>query len=900
MFVANAMPLRSFVFWAIVVSLHLKASILLAEQADGEANARLKKTAARRVVDGLVVFYDFSSSTGSIVKDRAGVGKPIDLKVEAMSSVRRKAGSLEVIGDTLIGSDGSARRLSTVIRRGGEITIEAWVKPANTRQAGPARIVTLSRNGSNRNVTLGQDGDRYDVRFRTTSRSANGLPSISSPRQSVQPKLSHLVYIRGRKGQAALFLNGDRKVSGQVPGATSNWDDDYKFALANEWGGGRAWRGTYHLVAVYKRDLSPREIEQNFRAGPNANSPAPALAKRDLRSEHFQTKIAPLLAHHCLECHDSTAQQGGLDLSKKRKALAGGDSGVAIVAGNSADSLLWNTVDSDEMPHDRPPLSDREKRALQAWIDDGAAWSIQQIDPAIYAHSGQENQNWLRRLTVPEYIESVKSALGVDITSEARELLPRDLRADGFSNTAYNLNVDLKHVESYARLAEIIVERVDVIAFARTFSKRHRFTDKDMGNLISKMGKRILRGPINEREIIAYRGISTTTAGSGGDYEEAISHILEAMLQSPRFIYRIENQVGDGSLEPVDEYELASRISYIVWGGPPDDELVRAAESGDLFDSQQAAAQVERMLDDSRAIVHSSRFVAEWLNLDRLGSLQPNRQRYPDWNPALAGDMREETLAFFHDVVWRQNRPLADLLNAQVTYATPRLAQHYGLQGQGQVIEADDDLLRYDLTTDPARGGILTQGSLLTVGGDEASMVTRGLLVMHDFLRGVVKDPPPGVNTTPIPTKAGLTQRSIAMDRIGNSNCGGCHAKFEPLAFGLEKFDGLGAVHERDEHGNDLRQDGQILVPGTAKPVPYQSIAELMDLLAKNDRVNQSITWKLTQFALGRPLVAIDAAAVEEIHRVAKRNGGTYRSLLKAIVASDLVQMTRTEVEQVD
>ena len=110
----------------------------------------------------------------------------------------------------------------------------------------------------------------------------------------------------------------------------------------------------------------------------------------------------------------------------------------------------------------------------------------------------------------------------------------------------------------------------------------------------------------------------------------------------------------------------------------------------------------------------------------------------------------------------------------------------------------------------------------------------------------------------------------------------------------------LGTVHERDEHGNDLRQDGQILVPGTAKPVPYQSIAELMDLLAKNERVNQSITWKLTQFALGRPLVAIDAAAVEEIHRVAKRNGGTYRGLLKAIVASDLVQMTRTEVEQVD
>ena len=174
--------------------------------------------------------------------------------------------------------------------------------------------------------------------------------------------------------------------------------------------------------------------------------------------------------------------------------------------------------------------------------------------------------------------------------------------------------------------------------------------------------------------------------------------------------------------------------------------------------------------------------------------------------------MREETLAYFEEVVWKQNRPLADLLNAQLTFVTPRLAQHYGLKlDKG---ESADELIRCDLSNVPGRGGLLTQGSVLTVGGDEASMVTRGLFVLHELLRGVVRDPPPCVDTTPVASKPGLTQRAVAESRIANQKCAGCHARFEPLAFGLEQLDGLGAFHETDEHGNKLRDDGSILFPG--------------------------------------------------------------------------------------
>ena len=349
----------------------------------------------------------------------------------------------------------------------------------------------------------------------------------------------------------------------------------------------------------------------------------------------------------------------------------------------------------------------------------------------------------------------------------------------------------------------------------------------------------------------------------GGDFDDAMTYLIEAMLQSPRFIYRLEDQLGDGYERPVSDYELASRISYILWGAPPDEELMRAADEGRLGDQHQVIAQVERMLQDRRAIERSRQFVSEWLNLGRLTNLTPNSDRFPIWDEQLAADMRAETLAYFEEIAWKQNRPLADLLNAQFTFATPKLAEFYGLKPAGP------GLAKYDLTTVPQRGGLLTQGSLLTIGGDQASMVARGLFVLHDLLRGTVNAPPPCVNTTPPPTTAGLTMRGIAEVRIADQNCGVCHVRFEPLAFGLEKFDGIGAFHEKDAHGNLLRDDGEVLFPGDAEPVPYKSSAELMDLLAGSERVRASLTWKLTQFSLGRPLAAADARSVDSIHRAA-------------------------------
>ena len=552
---------------------------------------------------------------------------------------------------------------------------------------------------------------------------------------------------------------------------------------------------------------------------------------------------------------------------------------------------MWVSVESDEMPHDRPPLSQAEKEDIRQWIADGAPWTLDWIDPAVYVNETGKRENFVRRLTIDEYIRSVKAAVGVDIEAEARKRLPKDLRADGFRNTAYNLTVDLKHIETYDQLSKEIVKQIDIRPFAKRFWNKPRVTDDDMRGLIKKMGKWILRGELYDDEVVLYRGISTTVVASGGDYDDAVAATIRAMLISPRFLYRIENQIGGGDKQPLANEELAVRIAFIVWGAPPDKELIKVAEDGDLFDEKKIRQQVIRMLADPRAVRRSKDFISQWLNLDHLDSLSPSKDRFPNWNPNLAKDMKRETLAFFKHIVWDQKRPLADLLSAQVSFLTPELAKHYGVKPQS------DEFSKYDLTKVSHRGGLITHGSVLTVGGDDASMVTRGLLVLQQLLRGVVNDPPPCVNTSPVPTAAGLSQRRIAEDRIANEACGGCHSRFEPLAFGLEKFDGLGSFHQKDEHGNILRDDGEILFPGKAKPVAYQDSAQLMSMLADSDRVRESLVWKMTQFALGRPLVAADAKTVREIHQKSMQAGGRYHDILTEIVASDLVTHIRTSTE---
>ena len=853
------------------------------------------KTAILPDVPEPMVLYDFNEGQGDVAFDAVKRFEGLELGIADSNAVRWISGGLEIQKPTLLTTALSVTDLSRAIERTGEVSIEAWVEVDDLKQDGPARLITLSGNPSNRNFTLGQDGNRLDFRLRTSRRDRNGLPSTTAPAGSLEQGLNHVVVTRRASGQVVIYQNGISTTEGNAPGDFNNWNTTFQMGLANEIGGGRPWLGKLFRVAIYDRALDHDHIDLLFQGGSEGVN-ALTLEQQQVAQEKkfFMTAVAPLLSKHCLECHDTAIQQGGLDLSSRIGWDSGGDSGDLFNEDDVKASLVWERVESDEMPHQRPPLSSKEKQFFHDWLTKGARWSLDKIDPATYQNESGQEEVWVQRLTVAEYIATVRATFEVDIAKEAYALLPEDVRADGFSNTAYNMSIDLKHIEAYQRLAEMIVNKLDVLKFASRFGNSQKLsTDDTMRDHITAMGRWVLRGEITEAEQNDYSGVATTVASVGGDFELAIRCVLEAMLQSPRFIYRIEYQRGRGMPRQVSPRELANRMSYILWGASPDEELVNAAERGNLRNSEILDRQIDRMLSDPRAVLRSKQFIEDWLDLDRLAILRPEPSRFPTWNPELASQMREETLQFFVEVVWKQGRPLSHLMNAQVSVLRPELAKFYGLVPQNQVSSAT-----YDLSQTAERGGLLTQASVLTVGGDDASMVSRGLFVLHDLLRGVVNSPPPCVNTTPPPTSKGLSQRAIAESRIADETCGVCHSRFEPLAFGLETFNGIGAFHRIDEHGNPLREDGEVLFPGDREAVKYESISDLMNLLAESERVKESLTWKVVQFALGRPLTAEDAEHVLSIHVEAQQDGGSYRSVARALIRSELVQKTRTEETQ--
>jgi hypothetical protein len=255
-------------------------------------NAALEGT---RVTDGQQVLYTFEEGSGTTVYDVSGVGMPLDLTVGDVSAVSWVLGGLAVNAMTIIASEAVATKVIEAAQTTNEITVEAWVMPANTSQDGPARIVTLSADLFYRNFTLGQGlwggqpSDLYDMRLRTTATDDSGLPSLSTPPGSLTTDLTHVVYTREASGMAKIYVDGVEQASRTVGGIFSNWDTGYRLALANELTEDRPWLGEFRLVAVFSRALSQAEVSQNFQAGPDSLENQRPVAVNDISSTDEDT-----------------------------------------------------------------------------------------------------------------------------------------------------------------------------------------------------------------------------------------------------------------------------------------------------------------------------------------------------------------------------------------------------------------------------------------------------------------------------------------------------------------------------------------------------------------------------------------------------------------------------------
>lgn len=332
-----------------------------------------------RVVGGLQVLYTFDRMENGVIPDRSGVGEPLNLRIDQPQGVLFRFGRMAVNSSVNIASDGPAQKIIKAVRQSNEVSVEAWLKPLDIQQTGPARIVTLSKDTSQRDFTLGQDKGRFDVRLRTTSTDANGMPSMQGPENSITTELAHVVYTRTTVGAAQVFVNGNPVATQQVAGDFSNWNEDFRLSIANEATGDRPWLGELALVAVYSRALSAAEVGQNFRVGvPTATNFAALLPPAHTGPVEFVKDIQPLFKKHCFECHAADQEDGGVNLGMRQRAMQGGDNGPILVAGDSAHSRLVHLVAAIEKDQVMPPessgLSHKEVGLLRAWIDQGALW----------------------------------------------------------------------------------------------------------------------------------------------------------------------------------------------------------------------------------------------------------------------------------------------------------------------------------------------------------------------------------------------------------------------------------------------------------------------------------------------------------------------------------------------
>lgn len=498
--------------------------------------------------------------------------------------------------------------------------------------------------------------------------------------------------------------------------------------------------------------------------------------------------------------------------------------------------------------------------------------------------------NLARRLTVLEYGNTVEALLGVDVRPEATEQLPPELRADGFTNTSSGLITTLGHIEAYDALASLAVQRLpDLAGFVGQYTSCQDFSPACESEFVERLGLRAFRRPLSEDERDALVSVFAAAQDEDETFAAGAGLVIQAMMQSPAFLYRLEDErSGDGARE-LGGYALATRLSYLIWAGPPDTTLLDAAGADSLRTDAEIEAQVDRMLASPQAREASEAFVDDWLNLARLDGLPRNPERFPDWTTAIADAMVDETHSYFGALVWDDERPLMDLFSAQEAWLTPELATHYGLESQGEGMQ------RYDMSTQPERGGLLTQGSMLTVGGNESSMVARGLFVFENVLCQHPVSPPPGVDTTPPDIEPGSSQRDISEVRTTDATCAGCHLQFEPISWGLGRYLADGTFADEDHLGNPLREDGFLRLPGSAEEYPYNNAGEMMTLLAEADATRECMASKTTQFAIGRALTGGDDCTMEQLQTRFAQSDGTWRDLVVAIALSPGFRSVRVE-----
>lgn len=413
----------------------------------------------------------------------------------------------------------------------------------------------------------------------------------------------------------------------------------------------------------------------------------------------------------------------------------------------------------------------------------------------------------------------------------------------------------------------------------------------DMPALVDKLGGRVFRRPLNEDEKAKWHGIAALGLKEGLEPMEALGYVLRGMLVSPAFLYRGSPQpVGEvkNGIALVDEYTLASRLSYFLWSAPPDDKLLQLAAKGEL--RKNLAAEVKRMIADYRGWSLTEDFAGQWLQLRDMDIAAPDTKMFPEFKGGMAYMMKKESQLFFDNIL-RQNLSVMDFLTADYTFVNKKLAEYYGLKG-AKLSGSKDKYEKVSLQGTP-RGGILTQGSILVLTSTptRTSPVKRGKYLLEQIL-GTPPPPAPG-GVPPLDERKArfgkMTLREQFAEHRSNASCAGCHAFLDPMGFAFENYDAIGRW--RDEEKKQPIDASGSLVRGQT----FANLAELRGILARDmaDQFVKNLSENLLTYALGRGLEYSDKPTIEEIQRRAKAAEYRFQDIILAVCESVPFQKMR-------
>jgi mono/diheme cytochrome c family protein len=439
-----------------------------------------------------------------------------------------------------------------------------------------------------------------------------------------------------------------------------------------------------------------------------------------------------------------------------------------------------------------------------------------------------------------------------------------------------------------------------VTGVSDTPSRRRVFTCRPLSaaeeapcakKIVTQIATQAYRRPVTAEDVNGLMGFYDK-ARKDGDFEAGIRTAVQAILASPHFVFRIEEEpaaVRPGQNYRIADLDLASRLSFFLWGTTPDAELLKVASQGTLKTPAVFARQVRRMLADSRSEALATRFAAQWLRLQDLDKIHPDALLYPAYDHTLAESMRRETELLFNAIV-HEDRPVLELLTADYTFVNERLARHYGIPNV-----SGPNFQRVKLA-DENRRGILGHGSILmqTSVADRTSPVLRGKWIMEVLLGTPPPPPPPNVpafeETKAVAAGRALTVRERMEEHRRNPQCMSCHRMIDPLGLALENFDVTGAWRIKDA-GAPVDPVGK-LFDGTDLNGPA-SLRQA--LLSRPDSLLRNFTENLMAFALGRRIEFYDQPTIRAVVQKAAANEHRFSSYVLGVVTSPAFQMSRAE-----